>query len=1216
MPGSGGSGALFANLKNPGGNFIFFTAGGLVTNGAFQHVALTYAKGSGTATIYYNGVLAAQVMAPPGYPPATSYNLYLGTRPGADWFAGQMDEVSIYNTNLSSAQIQAIYLAGTAGKCAVRPVIISQPTNAAVMVGGTASFSVGASGSQPLSYQWQLNQTNISALTNATATNATLVLTNVQLSQSGNLYSVVVANSAGSTNSSNALLTVIPPPSCTPPPTSLVSWWAAEGNTIDTTGNNNGTAQGGLGFAAGEVGQAFSFDGSSSSVMAPASPSLDVGSGAGFTIEGWIKPLNVSITNEPIVEWNANTVDSNIGVHLWMSVLGRGGPGGLFANLKNPVTNFIFNTATGVVTNGAFQHVALTYSKSSGTATLYYNGALAAQATAPGVNYTPATSYDLYLGTRPGSNWFDGLVDEISIYNTNLSSGQIQAIYNSGFAGKCITAPIIATQPQSQTVAVGNAAILSVGASGPGPLKYQWRLNSSNILNATNPTLTFLSAQLTNTGTYSVIVSNSIGSTPSSNALLTVVAPACVPASSNLAGWWQGDGDASDSTGLNAGAIQGGVTFAAGKVGQAFQFNGTNGLVSIPASPSLNIGTNAGLTIEGWIKPANLSAIEPLVEWNNGGSLGPVFRTSEPTAFGGGGPGSLYANIIDTNGTGHAMTTAGNLLSTTSFNHVALTYDRTNGTGTIYLNGTAVASQNLGVFIPRTSYGVILGGEPSTSSYFGGLMDEMSVYNVALSSNQVQALCNASGLGKCAVAPSVVVQPQSLSVLPGANVTIAAGVAGSRPMAYQWKLNNSTLVGTNYSLPFTNVQPSQAGSYSLSVSNALTSASTSNAVLKVNVMTVLGNGQILSNAQYSFAGSVTIQLQNFYTNGAIFYTLDGSTPTAGSTQYSGPFVVSNSCIVRALGYRPDFLQSGQSDPVTIVILPVYSVTAVTAGGGTISLNPTNGPYTNNTVVTLTATPAAGWTFFQWLGDASGTNTNTTVTVTRNEFVQAVFGTTLGATVAPPGSGSVMFNPPGGLYPFGTTVWLSAVPQPGNYFNLWGNAATGNGNTNPLPFNVVNPGQSVSTLFNSLSAGQVALTVVPVGRGRVSLTPAGTVFSTGASVTITATPSAGQSFVNWSGDAAGTQNPLPVTLNQSKTIFANFTISDQLSFEPLSIRGLGEGFELTLTGEFAMPYRIDGSTNLSNWVPLVTLTNSFGTMQYIDFGATNFPRRFYRGVPLP
>ena len=62
------------------------------------------------------------------------------------------------------------------------PTIITQPTNQTVYVGGTASFSVTASGTLPLSYQWNFNQTNI-----ANATNATLVLTNVQLNQAGNL---------------------------------------------------------------------------------------------------------------------------------------------------------------------------------------------------------------------------------------------------------------------------------------------------------------------------------------------------------------------------------------------------------------------------------------------------------------------------------------------------------------------------------------------------------------------------------------------------------------------------------------------------------------------------------------------------------------------------------------------------------------------------------------------------------------------------------------------------------------------------------------------------------------------------------------------------------------------------------------------------------------------------------------------------------------------
>jgi hypothetical protein len=84
----------------------------------------------------------------------------------------------------------------------VLPFITIQPTNQTMAVGGTASFSVTAGGSPPLSYQWRFGGTNLSG-----ATNTTLILTNVQVSQAGN-YTVLVTNLYGSILSSNAVLTV------------------------------------------------------------------------------------------------------------------------------------------------------------------------------------------------------------------------------------------------------------------------------------------------------------------------------------------------------------------------------------------------------------------------------------------------------------------------------------------------------------------------------------------------------------------------------------------------------------------------------------------------------------------------------------------------------------------------------------------------------------------------------------------------------------------------------------------------------------------------------------------------------------------------------------------------------------------------------------------------------------------------------------------------
>jgi hypothetical protein len=86
------------------------------------------------------------------------------------------------------------------------PTITTQPASQAAAVGGTASFSVGAQGTLPLSYQWNFNGTNL-----AQATNATLTLTNVQFGQAGS-YAVLVSNRVGSVLSSNALLTVLGAP--------------------------------------------------------------------------------------------------------------------------------------------------------------------------------------------------------------------------------------------------------------------------------------------------------------------------------------------------------------------------------------------------------------------------------------------------------------------------------------------------------------------------------------------------------------------------------------------------------------------------------------------------------------------------------------------------------------------------------------------------------------------------------------------------------------------------------------------------------------------------------------------------------------------------------------------------------------------------------------------------------------------------------------------
>ncbi len=400
------------------------------------------------------------------------------------------------------------------------PSILIQPTNQTVTVGDAVSFSVTASGMPPLSYQWSFNGTNIVG-----AANSTLTLTNVQPGQAGN-YEVLVTNAYGSVFSSNAVLTVNPLPPCAPVSSGLVSWWPGEDNANDVVGTNKGTLQGGVSFAAGEVGEAFVFDGSTASIKVPASLGLTVGAGNGLTIETWVCPAADTLTElQSIMEWNAGSGSQPIGSQLGMSVFYDAS---LYANLLDTAgTGHLLNSDAGLMTTN-FQHIAVTYDKTTGVAVLYRNGVVVTTANL-GI-FTPQTTYDFYIGARPAgpfANHFNGMIDEPSIYNRVLSAVEIQSIYNAGSGGKCPpTLPVIVSQPTNQTVMVGGAAIFSVTASGTPPLSYQWNFNGTNIAGATNTTLTLTNVQLNQAGNYAVLVTNVYGSALSSNAALTVNLPA------------------------------------------------------------------------------------------------------------------------------------------------------------------------------------------------------------------------------------------------------------------------------------------------------------------------------------------------------------------------------------------------------------------------------------------------------------------------------------------------------------------------------------------------------------------------------------------------------------------------------------------------------------------------------------------------------------------
>src|SRR5205814_4229965 len=83
--------------------------------------------------------------------------------------------------------------------------------------------------------------------------------------------------------------------------------------------------------------------------------------------------------------------------------------------------------------------------------------------------------------------------------------------------------PAISSQPTNQTVAAGADVNFTVTATGDQPLMFQWYFNRTNIINgATATNYTVFNAQAANSGTYSVVITNSLGSTTSAVATLTV----------------------------------------------------------------------------------------------------------------------------------------------------------------------------------------------------------------------------------------------------------------------------------------------------------------------------------------------------------------------------------------------------------------------------------------------------------------------------------------------------------------------------------------------------------------------------------------------------------------------------------------------------------------------------------------------------------------------
>jgi polygalacturonase len=159
-------------------------------------------------------------------------------------------------------------------------------------------------------------------------------------------------------------------------------------------------------------------------------------------------------------------------------------------------------------------------------------------------------------------------------------------------------------------------------------------------------------------------------------------------------------------------------------------------------------------------------------------------------------------------------------------------FEGQNATFTVTPNGTLPLSYQ---WYDNTS-SPIANATNSTLALTGVHLADAGGYSVLLS-NLYGAVTSAPGqLTVGLAAPSISTQPQNLTVIPGQFATFSVTTSGSQPLIYQWYYNTNTLLvsGAGTTLTLTNVQPSDAGSYSVVVSNTAGSVISSNAVLTVN----------------------------------------------------------------------------------------------------------------------------------------------------------------------------------------------------------------------------------------------------------------------------------------------------------------------------------------------------------------------------------------------
>jgi hypothetical protein len=511
------------------------------------------------------------------------------------------------------------------------------------------------------------------------------------------------------------------------------------------------------------------------------------------TVAAWFKgnPSDCVGRFQTIVGHSDSSWRLNLDLNAGVQFNPGNGPLLQFANVTDELLNGMF------VNDGNWHLVA---GVSDGTNDfLYIDGLLAKSGTAVGTN--AGSLFDVILGGDPqymapqtiangagGGRWFDGSLAQVAFFTNALTGSQVQGLYSA--AG---VPPAIRVQPTSQGLNAGTTASIATTISGSTPMTFQWYQNSLPASGQTNGSLTFSPVTTGSAGSYYLIATNNFGSVTSSVAQITVFQPNTYAYSVrqlNPVAYWPlnettqpPNGQYVTTNSGTAGAAGNGyygswyqpvgntfyatndilhTTGATGDGDTAMVCNGATGAGQYVVVPRTINGVansavtiTAPFTIEAWIKTAALTGgVRPIINEGRNQVQGDATRSYTNDTYGvslGQYSSYFYFQIyngqhIDNNGVPELDTHA---LVANTWYHVAVTYDGT--TETLYSNGVYVTSASA-TFVPDQVSPLLIGTgmEPSCGGggiEFGGAVDDVAIYNKALSQTRIQAHFAAVGSG-------------------------------------------------------------------------------------------------------------------------------------------------------------------------------------------------------------------------------------------------------------------------------------------------------------------------------------------------------------------------------------------------------------------------------------------------------------------------------------